>query len=151
MEYKIALDEEYKYKNNMILDHFGINHQYKKLIEELSELNNSLGEYFNKFEEYSNVAFVDKHFEEANDFLSEIADCFVISEQLCENSFTNHLISLFMDHWNVWWTNKYLDSDYTDKFLTEVINKIESIMKFKIDRTIERYNIKKEENGCQKI
>ena len=55
-----------------------------------------------------------------------------------------------MDHWNVWWTNKYLDSDYTDKFLTEVINKIESIMKFKIDRTIERYNIKKRKMDAKK-
>lgn len=138
MKYEICLDKEYINKNNKILEHFGIDHQYKKLVEELKELQDSLEQYRNKcLGKHDYKVYVCKYWEEAEDFLSEISDCFVLAEQLCETGFVNNLIKIYMDYWGILWTNSIVDNG----LMINLIDRIQKIMQFKIDRTIERYSI----------
>ena len=123
------LSEEYKEKLKTIKKHFGEDAQYKKFVEELKELRDFL--------HYIWPIRSKKSYDELEEFLilqwdnykkgvlSEIADCYVIAYQINEADFLRsyiedlNLIPTHLIYQNTW-------------------GKVTEIMKFKIDRTLER-------------
>ena len=123
------LSEEYKEKLKTIKKHFGEDAQYKKFVEELKELRDSL--------HYIWPIRSKKSYDELEEFLilqwdtykkgvlSEIADCYVIAYQINEADFLRsyiedlELIPPHLIYQNTW-------------------GKVAEIMRFKIDRTLER-------------
>ena len=126
------LSEEYKEKLKTIKNHFGEDAQYKKFVEELKELRESLQHIWavrNK-----------KSYDELEEFLilqwdtykkgvlSEIADCYVVACQINEADFLRSYIE------DLELIPPHLIYQNTRNARAKIIE----IMKFKIDRTIER-------------
>lgn len=137
------LSDDYKLKLQAIKNHFGVDAQYKKLVEEMKELRESLQNIVPIRYKKSYAELTDFLYHQwdvyNNGVLSEIADCCVVAYQLDETEF---LINYIED---------------SDTAIARLIyqnfknskSKILEIARFKIDRTIQRYGIKTE--GCDCI
>ena len=152
------IDGEYELKNKCILKYFGENHQYKKFLEEIKEMTKELESFYsysvldiiNNLDLRFRLSIQDdidqlvgllkwetnRYGEENSRFkeglLSEIADCQVLAHQLNEFKFLKDYIYLFTKQEYIF--IKSLSEDSIQQLITK-------IMQFKIDRTIERYNI----------
>ncbi|MDR2879169.1 MAG: hypothetical protein LBV03_04560 [Fusobacteriales bacterium] len=127
------LSEEYKKKLKIIKNHFGENAQYKKFIEELKELREAM--YRIQELKYRNPnpddfeKFLILQWDTYNSgVLSEIADCYVVAYQINETDFLRSYIE------DLELIPPHLIYQNTRNARTKIIE----IMKFKIDRTIER-------------
>ena len=144
MQYFRGLDKEYSNKNNRILKFFGENHQYKKLVEEMRELTIALQEFSEKNSKSNIYSIFIKDFyqeQESENLLSELADCIVLSSQLNEIDLIDMYVSSLLKYHEVMWINNLSWEPKYKSFEETLIDKINEIIKFKIDRTIERYKI----------
>ena len=125
------LSKEYKDKLEFIKNHFGIDSQHKKLIEEIEELET----------EFSNIRT--EHFAKAlpkilhneidiNNILEEIADCYIVAMQIGKNLFLDRIITYMFAF--------YFNAEITlmTKFRFDMNVQILEIARQKIDRTLER-------------
>ena len=94
-----------------------------KLYEEIEELHEAHGSWRKSF------------YKDNSNMIEEIADCFVIALQINKTKMIRNLIKGLVDNSNI--------------FKTEMIEKIIKMVKFKINRTIER--IEKGEYGTYRI
>lgn len=144
MQYFRGLDKEYSDKNYKILNFFGEDHQYKKLVEEMRELTAALQEFSEKNSEGNIYDTFIKDFyqgQESEDLLSELADCIVLSSQLNEIDLVDMYVSSLFKYHHVMWINSLSWEQKYKDFENILIYKINEIIKYKIDRTIERYQI----------
>ena len=144
MQYFRGLDKEYSNKNNRILKFFGENHQYRKLVEEMRELTIALQEFSEKNSKSNIYSIFIKDFyqeQESENLLSELADCIVLSSQLNEIDLIDMYVSSLLKYHEVMWINNLSWEPKYKSFEETLIDKINEIIKFKIDRTIERYKI----------
>ena len=128
------LSEEYKEKLKTIKKHFGEDAQYKKFVEELKELRDSL--------HYIWPIRSKKSYDELEEFLilqwdnckkgalSEIADCYVIAYQINEADFLRNYIEDL----------ELIPPHLIYQNTRNARGKVAEIMRFKIDRTLERIN-----------
>ena len=126
------LSEEYKEKLKTIKKHFGEDAQYKKFVEELKELRDSL--------HYIWPIRSKKSYDELEEFLilqwdnckkgalSEIADCYVIAYQINEADFLRNYIEDL----------ELIPPHLIYQNTRNARGKVAEIMRFKIDRTLER-------------
>ena len=126
------LSEEYKEKLKTIKEHFGRDAQYKKFVEELKELRDSL--------RYIWPIRSEKSYDELEEFLifqwdnykkgvlSEIADCYVIAYQINEADFLRNYIEDL----------ELIPPHLIYQNTRNARGKVAEIMRFKIDRTLER-------------
>ena len=102
---------------------FGAEPQLLKLYEEIEELQEAHKEWRKSF------------YKDNSNMIEEIADCFVLALQINKTKMIRNLIKGLVDNSNI--------------FKTEMIEKIIKMVKFKINRTIER--IEKGEYGTYRI
>ena len=144
MIYFGKLTPEYEEKNIKIVTHFGKDHQYKKFLEEIKELLDEIKKLINFIGYRKNLLnstilyeiLCEYILETGNvlekGFISELADCQVLAEQLNESDFFIEFLSMSLR-----------DAGLADVVLNSKRGNylIKHSMEYKIDRTIERYNI----------
>ena len=144
MIYFGKLTPEYKEKNIKILTHFGKNHQYKKFLEEIKELFDEIKKLLNFIGYRKNLLnstilheiLCEYILETGNvlekGFISELADCQILADQLNESDFFIEFLSMSLK-----------DVGLADVVLNSKRGSyhIKHSMEYKIDRTLERYNI----------
>ncbi len=144
MIYFGELTQTYKEKNSKIVKYFGTIHQYKKFLEEIKELFNEIDNllnFVNRRRFLLNRSTIDKLMWEyilekdnilENGFINELVDCQILAEQLNESNFFIEFVSMSL---------KELDL-VNILYSPQGKNIITQCMEYKIDRTLERYNIK---------
>jgi hypothetical protein len=120
---ELLLNSEDREKLLKIKRFFGAEKQLLKLYEEIEELHEAYGSWRKSF------------YKDNSNMIEEIADCFVIALQINKTKMIRNLIKGLVDNSNI--------------FKTEMIEKIIKMVKFKINRTIER--IEKGEYGTYRI
>lgn len=120
---ELLLNSEDREKLLKIKRFFGAEPQLLKLYEEIEELQEAHKEWRKSF------------YKDNSNMIEEIADCFVIALQINKTKMIRNLIKGLVDNSNI--------------FKTEMIEKIIKMVKFKINRTIER--IEKGEYGTYRI
>lgn len=120
---ELLLNREDREKLLKIRRFFGAEPQLLKLYEEIEELQVAHKEWRKSF------------YKDNSNMIEEIADCFVIALQINKTKMIRNLIKGLVDNSNI--------------FKTEMIEKIIKMVKFKINRTIER--IEKGEYGTYRI
>ena len=120
---ELLLNSEDREKLLKIKRFFGAEKQLLKLYEEIEELHEAHGSWRKSF------------YKDNSNMIEEIADCFVIALQINKTKMIRNLIKGLVDNSNI--------------FKTEMIEKIIKMVKFKINRTIER--IEKGEYGTYRI
>ena len=120
---ELLLNSEDREKLLKIKRFFGAEKQLLKLYEEVEELQVAHKEWRKSF------------YKDNSNMIEEIADCFVIALQINKTKMIRNLIKGLVDNSNI--------------FKTEMIEKIIKMVKFKINRTIER--IEKGEYGTYRI
>lgn len=120
---ELLLNSEDREKLLKIKRFFGAEKQLLKLYEEIEELHEAHGTWRKSF------------YKDNSNMIEEIADCFVIALQINKTKMIRNLIKGLVDNSNI--------------FKTEMIEKIIKMVKFKINRTIER--IEKGEYGTYRI
>ncbi len=120
---ELLLNSEDRGKLLKIKRFFGPEKQLLKLYEEIEELHEAHGSWRKSF------------YKDNSNMIEEIADCFVIALQINKTKMIRNLIKGLVDNSNI--------------FKTEMIEKIIKMVKFKINRTVDR--IEKGEYGVYKI
>lgn len=120
---ELLLNSEDREKLLKIKRFFGAEKQLLKLYEEIEELHEAHGSWRKSF------------YKDNSNMIEEIADCFVLALQINKTKMIRNLIKGLVDNSNI--------------FKTEMIEKIIKMVKFKINRTIER--IEKGEYGTYRI
>ena len=120
---ELLLNSDDREKLLKIKRFFGAEKQLLKLYEEIEELHEAHGSWRKSF------------YKDNSNMIEEIADCFVIALQINKTKMIRNLIKGLVDNSNI--------------FKTEMIEKIIKMVKFKINRTIER--IEKGEYGTYRI
>ena len=120
---ELLINSEDREKLLKIKRFFGTEKQLLKLYEEIEELHEAHGSWRKSF------------YKDNSNMIEEIADCFVIALQINKTKMIRNLIKGLVDNSNI--------------FKTEMIEKIIKMVKFKINRTIER--IEKGEYGTYRI
>nr|DAX28566.1 MAG TPA: dissimilatory sulfite reductase D [Caudoviricetes sp.] len=120
---ELLLNSEDREKLLKIKRFFGAEKQLLKLYEEVEELHEAHRAWRKSF------------YKDNSNMIEEIADCFVIALQINKTKMIRNLIKGLVDNSNI--------------FKTEMIEKIIKMVKFKINRTIER--IEKGEYGTYRI
>lgn len=120
---KLLLNREYREKLVKIKKFFGAEPQLLKLYEEIEELQIAYRNYRKTF------------YKDEQNLIEEIADCFVVALQINKVKLIKNVIKGLIDN--------------TKIFKTEMIEKIIRMIKFKINRTVER--IEKGQYGTYKI
>lgn len=120
---ELLLNSEDRGKLLKIKRFFGPEKQLLKLYEEIEELHEAHGSWRKSF------------YKDNSNMIEEIADCFVIALQINKTKMIRNLIKGLVDNSNI--------------FKTEMIEKIIKMVKFKINRTIER--IESGQYGVYKI
>lgn len=120
---KLLLNREYREKLVKIKRFFGAEPQLLKLYEEIEELQTAYRNYRKTF------------YKDEQNLIEEIADCFVVALQINKVKLVKNVIKGLIDN--------------TKIFKTEMIEKIIRMIKFKINRTVER--IEKGQYGTYKI
>lgn len=120
---ELLLNSEDREKLLKIKRFFGAEKQLLKLYEEVEELHEAHGAWRKSF------------YKDNSNMIEEIADCFVIALQINKTKMIRNLIKGLVDNSNI--------------FKTEMIEKIIKMVKFKINRTVDR--IEKGEYGTYRI
>lgn len=120
---ELLLNSEDREKLLKIKRFFGAEKQLLKLYEEIEELHEAHGTWRKSF------------YKDNSNMIEEIADCFVIALQINKTKMIRNLIKGLVDNSNI--------------FKTEMIEKIIKMVKFKINRTVDR--IEKGEYGTYRI
>ena len=120
---ELLLNSEDREKLLKIKRFFGTEKQLLKLYEEIEELHEAHGSWRKSF------------YKDNSNMIEEIADCFVIALQINKTKMIRNLIKGLVDNSNI--------------FKTEMIEKIIKMVKFKINRTVDR--IEKGEYGTYRI
>ena len=120
---KLLLNREDRKKLVKIKRFFGAESQLLKLYEEIEELQTAYRNYRKTF------------YKDEQNLIEEIADCFVVALQINKVKLVKNVIRGLIDN--------------TKIFKTEMIEKIIRMIKFKINRTVER--IEKRQYGTYKI
>ena len=120
---ELLLNSEDREKLLKIKRFFGAEKQLLKLYEEIEELHEAHGSWRKSF------------YKDNSNMIEEIADCFVIALQINKTKMIRNLIKGLVDNSNI--------------FKTEMIEKIIQMVKFKINRTVDR--IEKGEYGTYRI
>ena len=120
---ELLLNIEEREKLVKIKRFFGTEPQLLKLYEEIEELQTAYRNYRKSF------------YKKDENLIEEIADCFVIALQINKTKMIRNLIKGLVDNSNI--------------FKTEMIEKIIKMVKFKINRTVDR--IEKGEYGTYRI
>jgi hypothetical protein len=120
---ELLLNSEDREKLLKIKRFFGAEKQLLKLYEEIEELHEAHGTWRKSF------------YKDNSNMIEEIADCFVIALQINKTKMIRNLIKGLVDNSNI--------------FKTEMIEKIIKMIKFKINRTVDR--IEKGEYGTYRI
>nr|DAM75640.1 MAG TPA: dissimilatory sulfite reductase D [Caudoviricetes sp.]DAN29255.1 MAG TPA: dissimilatory sulfite reductase D [Caudoviricetes sp.] len=120
---ELLLNSEDREKLLKIKRFFGAEKQLLKLYEEIEELHEAHGSWRKSF------------YKDNSNMIEEIADCFVIALQINKTKMIRNLIKGLVDNSNI--------------FKTEMIEKIIKMVKFKINRTVDR--IEKGEYGTYRI
>lgn len=120
---ELLLNSEDREKLLKIKRFFGAEKQLLKLYEEIEELHEAHGSWRKSFYK-DNISMIE-----------EIADCFVIALQINKTKMIRNLIKGLVDNSNI--------------FKTKMIEKIIKMVKFKINRTVDR--IEKGEYGTYRI
>ena len=120
---ELLLNSEDREKLLKIKRFFGAEPQLLKLYEEIEELQEAHKEWRKSF------------YKDNSNMIEEIADCFVLALQINKTKMIRNLIKGLVDNSNI--------------FKTEMIEKIIKMVKFKINRTVDR--IEKGEYGVYKI
>ena len=120
---ELLLNSEDREKLLKIKRFFGSEKQLLKLYEEIEELHEAHGSWRKSF------------YKDNSNMIEEIADCFVIALQINKTKMIRNLIKGLVDNSNI--------------FKTEMIEKIIKMVKFKINRTVDR--IEKGEYGTYRI
>jgi len=120
---ELLLNSEDREKLLKIKRFFGAEKQLLKLYEEIEELHEAHGSWRKSF------------YKDNSNMIEEIADCFVIALQINKTKMIRNLIKGLVDNSNI--------------FKTEMIEKIIKMIKFKINRTVDR--IEKGEYGTYRI
>ena len=120
---ELLLNSEDREKLLKIKRFFGAEKQLLKLYEEIEELHEAHGTWRKSF------------YKDNSNMIEEIADCFVIALQINKIKMIRNLIKGLVDNSNI--------------FKTEMIEKIIKMVKFKINRTVDR--IEKGEYGTYRI
>ena len=120
---KLLLNREDREKLVKIKRFFGAEPQLLKLYEEIEELQTAYRNYRKTF------------YKDEQNLIEEIADCFVVALQINKVKLVKNVIKGLIDN--------------TKIFKTEMIEKIIRMIKFKINRTVER--IEKGQYGTYKI
>lgn len=123
------LSKEYIGKLEFIKNHFGIDSQFKKLVEELEEAEDEIADYAAEHIYYDAVRNPDINIDK---LLGEITDCYVVAFQVDKTDFVESLLGYMVEG--------FMDDGY--KLIREInfiyLPKILEIAKQKIDRTLER-------------
>lgn len=120
---ELLINSEDREKLLKIKRFFGTEKQLLKLYEEIEELHEAHGSWRKSF------------YKDNSNMIEEIADCFVIALQINKTKMIRNLIKGLVDNSNI--------------FKTEMIEKIIKMVKFKINRTVDR--IEKGEYGTYRI
>lgn len=120
---ELLINSEDREKLLKIKRFFGAEKQLLKLYEEIEELHEAHGSWRKSF------------YKDNSNMIEEIADCFVIALQINKTKMIRNLIKGLVDNSNI--------------FKTEMIEKIIKMVKFKINRTVDR--IEKGEYGTYRI
>ena len=120
---ELLLNSEDREKLLKIKRFFGAEKQLLKLYEEIEELQEAHKEWRKSF------------YKDNSNMIEEIADCFVLALQINKTKMIRNLIKGLVDNSNI--------------FKTEMIEKIIKMVKFKINRTVDR--IEKGEYGTYRI
>ena len=120
---ELLLNSEDREKLLKIKRFFGAEKQLLKPYEEIEELHEAHGSWRKSF------------YKDNSNMIEEIADCFVIALQINKTKMIRNLIKGLVDNSNI--------------FKTEMIEKIIKMVKFKINRTVDR--IEKGEYGTYRI
>ena len=120
---ELLLNSEDREKLLKIKRFFGAEPQLLKLYEEIEELQEAHKEWRKSF------------YKDNSNMIEEIADCFVLALQINKTKMIRNLIKGLVDNSNI--------------FKTEMIEKIIKMVKFKINRTVDR--IEKGEYGTYRI
>ena len=120
---KLLLNREYREKLVKIKRFFGAEPQLLKLYEEIEELQTAYRNYRKTF------------YKDEQNLVEEIADCFVVALQINKVKMVKNVIKGLIDN--------------TKIFKTEMLEKIIRMVKFKINRTVER--IESGQYGTYKI
>lgn len=120
---ELLLNREDREKLFKIRRFFGAEPQLLKLYEEIEELQEAHKEWRKSF------------YKDNSNMIEEIADCFVLALQINKTKMIRNLIKGLVDNSNI--------------FKTEMIEKIIKMVKFKINRTVDR--IEKGEYGTYRI
>ena len=120
---ELLLNREDRERLVKIKKFFGAEPQLLKLYEEIEELQTAYRNYRKTF------------YKDEQNLVEEIADCFVVALQINKVKMVKNVIKGLVDNANI--------------FKTEIIEKIIRMVKFKINRTVER--IEKGEYGTYKI
>ncbi|MBF1336575.1 MAG: hypothetical protein HXM48_04175 [Leptotrichia sp.] len=120
---ELLLNNEDREKLLKIKRFFGAEPQLLKLYEEIEELQEAHKEWRKSF------------YKDNSNMIEEIADCFVLALQINKTKMIRNLIKGLVDNSNI--------------FKTEMIEKIIKMVKFKINRTVDR--IEKGEYGTYRI
>ena len=122
------LNGEYKKKLEIIKNHFGEDAQYKKLVEEMKELEDE----FIRFIKLSSSYIRNPKKEKVQNLLNELADCYVVAYQINETEYIDRIAHYYSE--------QYFGSRRMINHIIHVSGKdvILEIAKQKIDRTLER-------------
>ena len=122
------LSEEYKEKLKTIKNHFGEEHQYKKMVEEMKELEDE----FIRFIKLSSSYIRNPKKEKVQNLLNELADCYVVAYQINETEYIDRIAHYYSE--------QYFGSRRMINHIIHVSGKdvILKIARQKIDRTLER-------------
>ena len=127
-----GLNKEYVKKLLIIYEHFGEINQKAKLLEEIEEVEEALLNASENHCYWENLLLDE---DAVACLLEEIADCYVVATQVGKVGFLENLLeSMVYFHYDG-------ECDIIAKLKIKRKNEILEIAKFKIDRTIKRYDI----------
>ena len=128
------LNGEYKKKLEIIKNHFGEEHQYKKLVEEMKEFSEELEIlYFKDDKDFMDI-FTDSVFQNGKaieKLLEEMVDCYVVAYQINKIEILEYILFLMFNY-------RYFDFGRKILPIMKGKEKALEIAKQKIDRTLER-------------
>ncbi len=128
------LNEEYKKKLESIKNHFGEEHQYRKLFEEIEEFNKELEIlYFKDDKDFTDIS-TDSVFQEdaaIEKLLEEMVDCYVVAYQINKIGILEYILFLMFNY-------RYFDFGRKILPIMKGREKALEIARQKIDRTLER-------------
>ncbi len=123
------LDSTYKYKLEMIEEHFGVINQKAKLWEEIEEFQIAIRRAKRNLRNFNNLLLIPQN---AVDVIEELTDCYIVAYQIDKIRLVELLLS------SIILENFRNAKDPLNSLIAHYDSKILEIAKHKIDRTLER-------------